>query len=133
LDIGLGVASFAITTLHSVVIKKSLDVIKGSTMNLSWCTNLLSAMVVIPLIILANDGPAILDLIFELAERIPPAEGSVSELQILYGESVITGKLWRIHRLSSMTLEREMMDYGLQEADAAIAGAFIRVCWPGLG
>jgi len=63
LDISLGVASSAITTVYSMVIKKGLDVIKGSTMNLSWCTNLLSAMVVIPLIILAGKGPAILDLI----------------------------------------------------------------------
>jgi len=27
-----------------------------------------------------------------------------------------------------MTLEREMIDYGVQEADAATAGAFIRAC-----
>ena len=33
LDISLGVTSSAITTVHSMVIKKSLDVIKGSTMN----------------------------------------------------------------------------------------------------
>ncbi|KAG9313742.1 hypothetical protein JVU11DRAFT_6097 [Chiua virens] len=56
LGIGFGVASSAITAVHSVVIKKSLDVVKGSAMHLSWYTNLLSAVLMIPLIALAGEG-----------------------------------------------------------------------------
>ena len=90
LGVGFGVASSAITAIHSVVIKKSLDVVKGSAMNLSWYTNLLSAMLMIPLIILAGEGPAIMDLIFGQAERIAPAEGELSELQTFIWGSFIT-------------------------------------------
>ena len=62
IGIGFGVASSAITALHSIVIKKSLDVVKGSALTLSWYTNLLSAMVFVPLVLLAGELPAIFRL-----------------------------------------------------------------------
>jgi len=64
LGITFGVASSAITAVHSVVIKKSLDVVKGSAMHLSWYTNLLSAVLLIPLVVLAGEVPAITTLFF---------------------------------------------------------------------
>jgi len=72
-----------------VVIKKSLDVVKGSAMNLSWYTNLLSAVVMIPLILLAGEGPAIMHLFFEPAD-VMPREGELSELQTFIWGSIIT-------------------------------------------
>lgn len=62
--ISFGVASSMITAVHSVVIKKSLDVVKGSALHLSWYTNLLSSVVLIPVIILAGEAPKVVDLLF---------------------------------------------------------------------
>jgi len=88
LGIGFGVASSAITAAHSVVIKKSLDVVKGSTMNLSWYTNLLSAVVMIPIIILAGEVPAIMDLFFGPTQVV--SDGELTDLQTFIWGSFIT-------------------------------------------
>lgn len=89
LGIAFGVASSAITAVHSVVIKKSLDVVKGSAMHLSWYTNLLSAVLLIPLIVLVGEVPAITRLIFG-QDDIVPAPGELSELYTFIWGSVIT-------------------------------------------
>ena len=47
-----GVASSMITAMHSVVIKRSLDVVKGSALHLSWYTTLMSAVALVPLFLL---------------------------------------------------------------------------------
>ena len=57
-----GVASSAITATHSVVIKQSLPVVDGSALLLSWYTNLLSAVALAPLIVLAGELGGVLDL-----------------------------------------------------------------------
>lgn len=57
-----GVVSSAVTALHSVVIKKSLDVVKGSALDLSWYTNALSAIVLLPIVFLAGEVPGIFEL-----------------------------------------------------------------------
>lgn len=62
--ISFGVASSVVTATHSVVIKKSLEVVKGSALHLSWYTNLLSAMILFPLLILLGEGPGVMDLFF---------------------------------------------------------------------
>lgn len=89
LGIAFGVSSSAITAVHSVVIKKSLDVVKGSAMHLSWYTNLLSAILIIPLIVLAGEIPAITRLILG-PDEIVPAPGELSELHTFVWGSVIT-------------------------------------------
>jgi GDP-fucose transporter C1 len=89
LGVGFGVASSAITAAHSVVIKKSLDVVKGSAMNLSWYTNLFSAMGMIPLIIFAGEVPAIKELFFGQTEVVS-VDGELSELQTFIWGSFIT-------------------------------------------
>jgi solute carrier family 35 (GDP-fucose transporter), member C1 len=58
-----GVASSLITATHSVVIKRSLAAVQGSALKLSWYNNLLSAVVLAPLVILAGEGPAVGDLL----------------------------------------------------------------------
>ena len=89
LGIAFGVASSAITAVHSVVIKKSLDVVKGSAMHLSWYTNLLSAVLLIPLVVLAGEVPAITTLFFG-PDEIVPAPGELSELHTFVWGSAIT-------------------------------------------
>ncbi|KAG0699051.1 hypothetical protein DFH29DRAFT_1015998 [Suillus ampliporus] len=101
MGVGFGVASSAITAVHSVVIKKSLDVVKGNAMHLSWYTNLLSAVVMLPVIIFAGEIPAITDLFFGPVDVIP-TEGALSDLQIFIWGSCITGALGFMMSIASL-------------------------------
>lgn len=89
LGISFGIASSAITAVHSVVIKKSLDVVKGSAAHLSWYTNLLSAVAMIPLIVLAGEVPAIMNLFFG-PDEIVPGSGDMTALRTFVWGSMIT-------------------------------------------
>ena len=82
-----GVLSSMITAVHSVVIKKSLDVVHGSALHLSWYTNLLSAIVLAPTLILAGELPGVLKLLFGPNEN---AEGQMSTLSTFIMGSLIT-------------------------------------------
>ncbi len=64
LGIFFGVTSSMITAMHSVVIKRSLDVVKGSALSLSWYTNLFSALALFPILLLNGEGPGVYDLLF---------------------------------------------------------------------
>lgn len=98
--IGFGVTSSAITAVHGVVIKKSLDMVKGSAMNLSWYTNLFSAVVMIPIIVFAGEVPAIEDLFFGVGAVAK--EGKLSELQTFVWGSLITGALGFMMSIASL-------------------------------
>lgn len=84
-----GVASSAIAAIHSVVIKQSLSIVNGSALALSWYSNLLSAIVLIPVIILVGEPPAILKLLFGLDELVRPDNG-MSPLTTFVWGSMIT-------------------------------------------
>jgi len=101
LGIFFGVSSSAITALHSVVIKQSLDVVGGSALALSWYTNVLSAIVLAPLVLLAGEGPAVLKLIFNVDELLTEA-GSMSPLKTFIWGSVITGALGFLMSIASL-------------------------------
>ncbi|KAH7101204.1 hypothetical protein BKA62DRAFT_703877 [Auriculariales sp. MPI-PUGE-AT-0066] len=62
LGVTCGLISTLTTSLHAVVIKRSLDVVNGDTLELAWYTNLLSALVLVPVIHLAGETPAVYDL-----------------------------------------------------------------------
>lgn len=85
--ISFGVASSMITAMHSVVIKKALDVVKGSALHLSWYTNLLSAIILFPILLLAGEGPGVQKLLF--APHVVPV-GGVSPLATFLWGSAIT-------------------------------------------
>lgn len=85
--VSFGVASSLITAVHSVVIKKSLDVVKGSALHLSWYTNLLSSIVLAPLIILAGELPGVMKLLFGPDDA---PEGEMSPLSTFVLGSAIT-------------------------------------------
>jgi GDP-fucose transporter C1 len=79
-----------------VVIKKALDVVKGSAMDLSWYTNLLSAGVLVPLVLVMGELPEIKKLFFppEQAVVVPDARlgllgtflwGSLISVSLIYG------------------------------------------------
>jgi len=86
--VAFGVLSSVITAVHSVVIKRSLDVVKGSALHLSWYTNLYSAIVLIPVIIVAGEIPAITAL---FAQPSPLSTTGVSPLSTFLWGSAITG------------------------------------------
>ncbi|KAH9886237.1 hypothetical protein C8Q73DRAFT_795416 [Cubamyces lactineus] len=94
-----GVLSSMITAVHSVVIKKSLDVVHGSALHLSWYTNLLSAIVLAPTLVLAGELPGVLKLLFGPNEN---AEGQMSTLTTFIMGSIITGAFGFLMSLASL-------------------------------
>ncbi|KAJ1300989.1 hypothetical protein OPQ81_003413 [Rhizoctonia solani] len=59
-----GILSSLSTALQAVVIKRALDVVDGSAIDLAWYTNLLSAIGTIPIILIAGEVPSVLGLFF---------------------------------------------------------------------
>ena len=59
-----GVLSSMTTALHAVVIKRALDVVDGSAIDLAWYTNLLSAVAILPIMVIAGEIPEIMKLLF---------------------------------------------------------------------
>jgi len=93
--VAFGVVSSSITALASVVIKQSLVVVDGSTILLAWYGNLLSAVVLAPIVLLAGEGPSVLALLSGTpsgnAAVSAAAEGATSELRTFLWGSLITG------------------------------------------
>ncbi|KZW00357.1 hypothetical protein EXIGLDRAFT_667371 [Exidia glandulosa HHB12029] len=82
LGIICGLVSTLTTSLHAVVIKRSLDIVNGDTIELAWYSNLLrralpnashSALLLLPVIHLAGETPGIIDLL-TLDEVAKPGE-----------------------------------------------------------
>ncbi|KAJ3507494.1 hypothetical protein NMY22_g16912 [Coprinellus aureogranulatus] len=101
LGIFFGVASSAITAVHSVVIKKSLKAVNGSALALSWYMNVLSAALLFPILLLAGEGPDVMKLIFNVNELTVP-EGSMSPLRTFIYGSLITGLLGFLMNIASL-------------------------------
>jgi len=99
--VGFGVASSAITAIHSVVIKQSLNVVNGSALALSWYTNLLSAALLAPLLILAGESSDILKLLFGVNELLVDPD-SMSPLQTFIWGSIITGVIGFLMSIASL-------------------------------
>jgi len=92
--VAFGVVSSSITALASVVIKQSLVVVDGSTILLAWYGNLLSAVVLAPIVLLAGEGPSVLALLSGTpsnAALAAAADGATSELKTFLWGSLITG------------------------------------------
>lgn len=87
-----GVTSSALTALHSVVIKQSLNVVNGSALLLSWYTNAASAILLAPIIIIMGEGPAIAKLLFGVDELIREP-GTMSVLNTFLWGTALTVSL----------------------------------------
>ncbi|KAJ7760807.1 hypothetical protein B0H14DRAFT_3595159 [Mycena olivaceomarginata] len=57
--VAFGVSSSSITALASVINKQSLAVVDGSAILLSWYANLLSAIALAPIVLIAGEGPSL--------------------------------------------------------------------------
>lgn len=62
LGTGLGVASSVTTAVHAIVVKRSLSVVSG-TLDLAYYSNLLSAIVILPFVILSGEVWTVLDMV----------------------------------------------------------------------
>lgn len=86
LGLAFGVASSVTTALHAVVIKRALGVLGGGALDLAWYSNLLSAAVLAPLVLIAGEGPAVVALFFGENQR---EADSLSTLgTFLYGSAI---------------------------------------------
>jgi len=70
LGIFFGMLSSLMTALHAAVMKRGFEVVDGSALAMSWYSNLLSSILLIPFIILVGEGPAVLDIISGRAEGL---------------------------------------------------------------
>lgn len=84
-----GLLSSVTTALHAVVIKRSLDAVNGSTLQLAWYSNVMSSLIMAPLVILMGEVPGIMNLLFGPSA---PAntDGSFSLLATFLWGSAIT-------------------------------------------
>ncbi|KAH9992329.1 hypothetical protein BJV77DRAFT_1170564 [Russula vinacea] len=70
LGVLFGISSSLMTALHAAVMKRGLQVVEGSALSMSWYSNLLSSVVLLPFIIISGEGPAVLDILSGRAEGL---------------------------------------------------------------
>ena len=68
LGIFFGASSSLLSALHAAVMKRGFEVVDGSALSMSWYSNLLSSVLLVPFIIVFGEGPAVLDLLSGRAE-----------------------------------------------------------------
>lgn len=68
LGIFFGASSSLLSALHAAVMKRGFEVVDGSALSMSWYSNLLSSVLLVPFIIVLGEGPAVLDLLSGRAE-----------------------------------------------------------------
>jgi len=70
LGVTCGILSSVTTALQAVVIKRSLEVVKGNAMDLAWYNNLLSSVVMFPCVILAGEMGKVSGMLFSGGEAL---------------------------------------------------------------
>ncbi|KAH9063264.1 hypothetical protein EDB87DRAFT_1558531 [Lactarius vividus] len=68
LGIFFGASSSLLSALHAAVMKRGFEVVEGSALSMSWYSNLLSSVLLVPFIIVLGEGPAVLELLAGRAE-----------------------------------------------------------------
>lgn len=63
IGIALGVASSVTTAVHAIVVKRSLPIVDGSTLDLVYYSNLLSAAVIVPFVLLSGEAWVVLEMV----------------------------------------------------------------------
>ena len=96
LGIFFGIFSSITTAMHAIVIKKSLDVVRGNTLELVWYNNLLSAVALMPLVVVAGEfgrvQDQLLDDIFDFDEGKPSVRpGALSPGMTFVLGTLLTG------------------------------------------
>lgn len=63
IGIALGVASSVTTAVHAIVVKRSLPIVDGQTLDLVYYSNLLSAGVIAPFVLLSGEAWVVADMV----------------------------------------------------------------------
>lgn len=63
IGIVLGIASSVTTAVHAIIVKRSLAIVTG-TLDLAYFSNLLSAFVILPFVLLSGEASVVLDMVF---------------------------------------------------------------------
>jgi GDP-fucose transporter C1 len=115
--------------MHSVVIKKSLDVVKGSALHLSWYTNFLSAIILVPGFVLMGELPAVMKLLFhpELELGILAPDAGLGKLRTFLWGSLITGVIGFLMSLASLLSIKvtSPITHMISSAVRGVAGALL--------
>lgn len=90
LGIVLGVASSVTTAVHAVVVKKALAIV-SNTLDLAYYSNLLSALVILPFVLLSGEAWVVLDMLTGEGEG-PAALGT-----FLIGASITVSSPYDLH------------------------------------
>lgn len=69
IGIMLGVASSVTTAVHAIVVKRSLPIVNGQTLDLVYYSNLLSAGVIAPFILVSGEAGVVAELLMGGAEN----------------------------------------------------------------
>lgn len=65
IGIAFGILSSVTTAIHSIIIKDSLSHVNHSALHLAWYANVLSSLVMIPIIVLAAEVPGVYALFLD--------------------------------------------------------------------
>jgi len=124
-----GVASSAITATHSVVIKQSLPVVDGSALLLSWYTNLLSAVALTPIIVLAGEGGGVLDLLTGGLVNTR-TDGGMGPVATFVWGSFITGSIGFLMSIASLLSIKvtSPITHMVSSAVRGVAGSLLAMC-----
>ncbi|KAI5478716.1 DUF250 domain contaning protein [Pseudohyphozyma bogoriensis] len=63
LGIALGVASSVTTSVHAIVVKNSLPIVGGNTLDLVWYSNLLSAIIIFPVVLVNGEIFVVMNMV----------------------------------------------------------------------
>lgn len=100
LGILFGISSSLMSALHAAVMKRGFQVVEGSALSMSWYSNLLSSVLLLPFIILSGEGPAVLDILSGRAEGLKT---------FLVGSVITVSLVWLFARLCLMFFFARML------------------------
>lgn len=93
IGIALGVASSVTTAVHAIVVKRSLPIVQGSTINLVYYSNLLSAVVITPFVLVSGEIFVVLDMIAGRGDQLGT---------FLWGAAItVTSPSWEVSRVDA--------------------------------
>ena len=69
IGIALGVASSVTTAVHAIVVKRSLPIVDGQTLDLVYYSNLLSAGVIAPFVLLSGEAWVVADMMMGVGDN----------------------------------------------------------------
>ena len=72
------------TSMHAAAMKRGFEVVEGSALSMSWYSNLLSSLLLIPFIII-GEGPAVVEIISGRAQGL---------WTFLIGSAVTVSAIW---------------------------------------